>query len=144
MTAAMTAMSLPGPLPAFHFYIALVDSADNPVDSAPDLGSGFVLGGFSRAEGLESEIRMTAADAVYAAQWQQRQNFKLDMVFNAGAGEDWKAEHGGTDAMTAQLLADRAKYRWINHTYKHPFLGCVQDTSADPWKCALNAQGQPQ
>jgi phage tail-like protein len=52
----MTAMSLPGPLPAFHFYIALVDSADNPVDSAPDLGSGFVLGGFSRAEGLESEI----------------------------------------------------------------------------------------
>ncbi|MEV7614641.1 hypothetical protein [Streptomyces sp. NPDC089799] len=95
-------------------------------------------------EGLESEIRMTAADAVYAAQWQQQQNFRLDMVFNAGAGEEWKTEHGGTDALTTQLLADRAKYRWVNHTYTHPFLGCVQDTTAVPWKCTLNAQGQPQ
>ena len=38
-------------------------------------------------EGKESTIRMTAADAVYAAQWQQSKGCKLDMLFNAGAGE---------------------------------------------------------
>ncbi|MET9322691.1 hypothetical protein ABZX75_21225 [Streptomyces sp. NPDC003038] len=92
-------------------------------------------------EGKESTIRMTAADARYLAQWQQAKGFKLDMVFNAGAGEEWKTENGNTDALTAQLLADRAAYRWINHTYTHPFLGCVQDTTTVPWSCTKNAQG---
>ncbi|MFG2620333.1 hypothetical protein ACGFXC_22235 [Streptomyces sp. NPDC048507] len=92
-------------------------------------------------EGKESTIRMTAADAQYAAQWQTSKNFKLDMLFNAGAGEEWKAENGGTDALTAQLLADKAKYRWMNHTYTHLFLGCTQDVSVSPWTCTKNAQG---
>ncbi|MFI8099768.1 hypothetical protein [Streptomyces sp. NPDC086023] len=91
-----------------------------------------------------STIRMTAADALYAAQWQQARGFTLDMVYNAGAGEEWKAENGGTDAMAAQLVADRAKYRWINHTFTHPFLGCVQDVSVVPWKCATAADGTTQ
>ncbi|MEV7508862.1 hypothetical protein ACIPRL_17085 [Streptomyces sp. NPDC090085] len=92
-------------------------------------------------EGMESTIRMTAADAVYAAQWQTSKDFKLDMLFNGGAGEEWKAENGGVDALTAQLVADRAKYRWMNHTYTHPFLGCVQNTAVTPWTCTKNAQG---
>ncbi|WP_030291714.1 hypothetical protein [Streptomyces katrae] len=92
-------------------------------------------------EGKESTIRMTAADAQYAAQWQTSKNFKLDLLFNAGAGEEWKAENGGTDALTAQLVSDRAKYRWMNHTYTHPFLGCVQNTATIPWTCTKNAQG---
>ncbi|GGZ67000.1 hypothetical protein [Streptomyces subrutilus] len=95
-------------------------------------------------EGRESTIRMTADDARYAAQWQSAKNFKLDLLFNAGAGEEWKAEHGGTDALTAQLVADRAGYRWMNHTYTHPFLGCVQDTTTSPWTCVKNAQGAVQ
>lgn len=92
-------------------------------------------------EGKESTIRMSAADAVYAAQWQTSKSFKLDMLFNGGAGEEWKAENGGVDALTAQLVADRAKYRWMNHTYTHPFLGCVQNTAVTPWTCTKNAQG---
>ncbi|MFF0743293.1 hypothetical protein ACFYVL_23165 [Streptomyces sp. NPDC004111] len=87
-------------------------------------------------------VRMTAADASYAAQWQREKKFTLDMVFNAGAGEEWKAEHGNTDALTAQLVADRAQYRWINHTYTHPFLGCTQDNTVVPWKCATDATGK--
>ncbi|MEU1517745.1 hypothetical protein ABZ490_37325 [Streptomyces sp. NPDC005811] len=92
----------------------------------------------------ETPIRMTAADAAYAAQWQQEHGFTMDMVYNAGAGEEWKTENGGTDAMADRLLADKAKYRWINHTYTHPFLGCVQDTSTVPWSCAKNADGSTQ
>ncbi|MCF1599577.1 hypothetical protein [Streptomyces muensis] len=86
-------------------------------------------------------IRMTAEDAVHAAQWQRQRGFKLDMVYNAGSGEEWKSEHGGTDPLADRLLADKAQYRWINHTYTHPFLGCVQDTSTVPWSCAKNADG---
>ncbi|WP_329194703.1 MULTISPECIES: hypothetical protein [unclassified Streptomyces] len=92
-------------------------------------------------EGKESTIRMSAADAQYAVQWQKSKNFKLDMLFNAGAGEEWKTENGGTDALTAQLVADRAQFRWMNHTYTHPFLGCVQDVTTVPWTCTKNAQG---
>ncbi|MFJ5777406.1 hypothetical protein [Streptomyces sp. NPDC093094] len=91
--------------------------------------------------GDAGSIRMTAEDAAYAAQWQRERGFTMDMVYNAGSGEEWKAEHGGTDALAARLLADKAQYRWINHTYTHPFLGCVQDTSTVPWTCAKNADG---
>ena len=86
-------------------------------------------------------IRMTEQDAVRAAQWQRESGFRLDMVYNAGSGEEWKAEHGGTDALVTRLLADRNQYRWINHTYTHPFLGCVQDVSVVPWRCAQDAAG---
>ncbi|MFI0978627.1 hypothetical protein ACH4SP_16715 [Streptomyces sp. NPDC021093] len=89
----------------------------------------------------EKPVRMTAADAQYAAQWQRERGFLLDMVYNAGAGEEWKAENGGTDALAAQLVTDRAQYRWINHTYTHPFLGCTQDNTVVPWKCATDTAG---
>ncbi|MET7621677.1 hypothetical protein [Streptomyces sp. NPDC005408] len=93
------------------------------------------------SEATTTDIRMTAADAQYAKQWQQSSGFTLDMVYNAGSGEEWKTEHGGTDALAAQLLADRAQYRWINHTYTHLFLGCVQDVSVVPWQCAKDPAG---
>lgn len=92
-------------------------------------------------EAGENPIRMTAADATYAAAWQKSSGFTLDMVYNGGQGEQWKTEHGGTDPLAARLIADRAQYRWVNHTYTHPFLGCVQDNTTVPWKCAENATG---
>ncbi|MCH0555615.1 hypothetical protein [Streptomyces sp. MUM 16J] len=89
-------------------------------------------------------IRMTAADAQYAAAWEQSHDFTLDLLFNAGAGEQWKSDNGGKDPLADQLLADKADYRWVNHTYTHLFLGCVQDTSTVPWSCAKNADGSTQ
>ncbi|GGR16247.1 hypothetical protein [Streptomyces roseolus] len=89
----------------------------------------------------ENPIRMTAADATYAAAWQKASGFTLDMVYNGGQGEQWKAEHGGSDPLAARLIADRAQYRWINHTYTHPYLGCVQDNTTVPWRCATDASG---
>ncbi len=47
-----------GPLPSFNFYIVLIEDADNPLKSARDVASAFVLGGFSEAQGLESEIQI--------------------------------------------------------------------------------------
>jgi phage tail-like protein len=51
----MTAL---GPVPAFHFYIALIDTGGNTSSSALDAVPSFVLGGFSEAQGLESEIQV--------------------------------------------------------------------------------------
>lgn len=47
-----------GPLPAFHFYIALIEDADSAFSAALEVASAFVLGGFSEAQGLESEIQV--------------------------------------------------------------------------------------
>jgi hypothetical protein len=41
--------------------------------------------------GQGTPIRMTAADAAYAARWQREHGFTMDMVFNAGSGEESRA-----------------------------------------------------
>ncbi|UWE09540.1 hypothetical protein [Actinacidiphila bryophytorum] len=90
-------------------------------------------------------IRMTAADAAYATQWSKAHGFTLDFVFNGGGSEDWKSDHGTTsDPLANQLVADRNSYRWVNHTYLHPFLGCVQDVSVVPWRCETTSTGATQ
>ncbi|MEV6974982.1 hypothetical protein [Kitasatospora sp. NPDC093806] len=87
-------------------------------------------------------IRMSVADAQYAKQWQAANNFTMDMVFNGGGSEDWKADHQvTTDPVVDQMVTDQNSYRWINHTYTHPYLGCLQDVSVVPWKCTKDASG---
>ncbi|CAG7655702.1 hypothetical protein [Actinacidiphila bryophytorum] len=90
-------------------------------------------------------IRMTAADAAYATQWSKAHGFTLDFVFNGGGSEDWKSDHDtSSDPLANQLVADKNSYRWVNHTYLHPFLGCVQDVSVVPWRCETTSTGATQ
>nr|WSX73393.1 hypothetical protein OH826_05735 [Streptomyces sp. NBC_00899]WSX80541.1 hypothetical protein OH826_45775 [Streptomyces sp. NBC_00899] len=90
-------------------------------------------------------IRMTAADAAYATQWSAAHGLTFDFVFNGGGSEDWKSDHDtASDPLANQLVADRNSYRWVNHTYLHPFLGCVQDVSVVPWRCETTATGATQ
>ncbi|MEU3844845.1 hypothetical protein AB0E88_33050 [Streptomyces sp. NPDC028635] len=129
-----------------NYFAVHVDDVFAP-DSRWDAARNCTPGDFDCAGGDgagTTPIRMTADDAAYAAQWQRDHGFTLDMVFNAGSGEEWKSEHGGTDALADKLLADKAQYRWINHTYTHQYLGCVQDTTTVPWACAKNADGSTQ
>ncbi|MFE7959015.1 hypothetical protein [Streptomyces sp. NPDC057413] len=131
---------------ARNYFAVHVDDVLAP-DSRWDTARNCTPGDFDCAGGDgpgTTPIRMTADDAAYAAQWQRDHGFTLDMVFNAGSGEEWKSEHGGTDALADRLLADKAQYRWINHTWTHQYLGCVQDTTTVPWSCAKNADGTTQ
>ncbi|WP_329180979.1 hypothetical protein [Streptomyces sp. NBC_01477] len=90
-------------------------------------------------------VRMTAADAAYAAQWSKAHGLTFDFVFNGGGSEDWKSDHDTTtDPLANQLIADKNTYRWVNHTYLHSFLGCVQDVSVVPWRCQTTASGAVQ
>lgn len=81
-----------------------------------------------------ADIRMTAADVTALTAWQNSRNVKLDLAFNA----DGAVEAGPADPLTAKLVADRAQFRWLNHTYTHAYLGCVQDFSTVPWHCATD------
>ncbi|MDZ7677347.1 MAG: hypothetical protein U5K29_02210 [Acidimicrobiales bacterium] len=79
-------------------------------------------------------IRMTADDLLAVRQWQQAQGFVLDFAYN-GAGSDEAFATQVHDPLSESLLANRHRFRWINHTYSHPFMGCLQDFSVIPWQC---------
>ncbi|WP_199547931.1 hypothetical protein [Streptomyces sp. N35] len=123
----------------FAVHVDDVFGADDRWDSALNCTPGDV--DCQPGQGVPRPIRMTADDARYAAQWSTERKFTLDMVYNGGGSVRYKAENGGSDPLAQQLLADKARYRWVNHTYDHPYLGCVQDVSVVPWVCAKNADG---
>ncbi|HYN96588.1 MAG TPA: hypothetical protein VES42_22320 [Pilimelia sp.] len=79
-------------------------------------------------------IRMTAADVDALVAWQRSAGIKLEMAFNGQGSVD----AGAADPLTAALLARKADLRWLNHTYSHPHLGCVQDFTVSPWRCATD------
>lgn len=123
----------------FAVHVDDVFGADDRWDSVLNCTPGDV--DCAPGQGEPDPIRMTADDAQYAAQWSATKGFTLDMVYNGGGSELFKEEHGGSDPLAQQLTADKDAYRWVNHTYNHPFLGCVQDVTVVPWVCAKNADG---
>ncbi|MFJ6835995.1 hypothetical protein [Streptomyces sp. NPDC091209] len=94
-----------------------------------------------QGEGVANPIRMTPADVDYATDWETRRNFTLDLAYNGAGSVDQREDNNGADPLADKLIADRNSFRWINHTYTHAFLGCQQDTTVVPWKCATNADG---
>ncbi len=86
-------------------------------------------------------IRMTSADVAYLVRWQQVQGFQVDLAFNAAGSVDEVAATG-SDPLTSALLARKSRFRWLNHTYGHQFLGCLQDFSIVPWRCQTDSAGK--
>ncbi|PPK92476.1 fibronectin type III domain protein [Kineococcus xinjiangensis] len=92
------------------------------------------------------DIRMNAADVQRLVGWQRANGFKLDMVFNAGGSVAAKEAGGGTDPLTDALLAAKAEFPWVNHTYSHPFMGCIQiapTVVGQSWRCATGPEEGP-
>ncbi|WP_395570562.1 hypothetical protein [Streptomyces sp. BK79] len=92
-------------------------------------------------EGTPDPIRMVPADVDHATAWQDRRNFTLDMAYNGSGSVDHRQDNDGADPLADKLIAARNDFRWVNHTYTHAFLGCVQDVSVVPWKCATGPDG---
>ncbi|MFI9323630.1 hypothetical protein ACIGXI_28150 [Kitasatospora aureofaciens] len=86
-------------------------------------------------------IRMTPADVTATVAWEQQNAYTLDFLFNGGPSLDYAAANGGTDPLTTALLANKNSFMWLDHTYQHPFLGCVQDFTVVPWKCRTDSTG---
>ncbi|MEU4952728.1 hypothetical protein ACFYN3_29505 [Streptomyces lavendulae] len=118
----------------FAVHVDDVFAADDRWDSVLNCTPGDV--DCANGAGTPSPIRMTGADATYAAQWQTAHRFTLDMVYNGAGSLDQREDNNGADELADTLIAQRDRFRWINHTYTHAYLGCEQDVTAVPWKCA--------
>ncbi|QIP88114.1 hypothetical protein GLX30_33445 [Streptomyces sp. Tu 2975] len=86
-------------------------------------------------------IRMTPADVDHATAWQREHDFTLDLAYNGAGSVDHREDNNGADPLADRFVAERGAFRWINHTYTHAFLGCEQDTTVVPWRCATDADG---
>lgn len=86
------------------------------------------------------DIRMTPSDVTFLKAWQKKNNFTVNLAFNAEGSVDAIAS-AGSDPLTAALLKNRGQFTWLNHTYSHQFLGCLQDFSVLPWRCQADGNG---
>jgi hypothetical protein len=84
-------------------------------------------------------IRMTPADVTYAVNWQKQHNFTLEFLFNGGASARFQVN--GTDPLLAAFQPVASQFWWINHTYTHAWLGCVQNLTVSPWQCVTDSGG---
>lgn len=83
--------------------------------------------------------RMTPADVTFASNWQQQHNFKLEFLFNGGASARFQVN--GTDPLLTAFQPVASKYWWVNHTFTHQWLGCIQDFTVSPWQCTTDSSG---
>lgn len=96
-----------------------------------------------------TDIRMTAADVARLTSWQATNGFTTDLLFNGGGSEAYKVEQNVTsDPLVAAFTAPGVApaFRWTNHTYSHPFLGCIQiapTRAGESWHCATSATETP-
>ncbi|MGC4937303.1 fibronectin type III domain-containing protein [Kribbella sp. DT2] len=85
---------------------------------------------------MNEPIKMTPTDVDVLKTWQTTNGMPLDLAFNAEGAVP-------SDPLTTSLLTNKASFRWLNHTWSHLYLGCVQDFSVIPWVCQT-AGGQIQ
>ncbi|MFD7289951.1 hypothetical protein [Streptomyces sp. NPDC059863] len=123
----------------FAVHVDDVFAADDRWDSTLNCTPGDV--DCAPGEGVPNPIRMTAGDAEYAATWQSDRDFTMDFAYNAAGSVDHRQDNNGVDLLADKLIVDRNRFRWINHTYTHAFLGCQQDVSVVPWRCATLPDG---
>jgi hypothetical protein len=84
-------------------------------------------------------IRMTPADVTYAVNWEQQHKFTIEFLFNGGASARFQVN--GTDPLLTAFQPVASQFWWINHTYTHAWLGCIQDFTVSPWQCTLDSNG---
>jgi hypothetical protein len=89
-------------------------------------------------------VRMTAADVSAVVAWQNANGFKFDMVYNGFGADSFMADNGGVDPLLNAVKTNKAAFRFVNHTYTHQFLGCIQNTTVIPWQCQKDAAGNIQ
>lgn len=89
----------------------------------------------------EATARMTSQDVSTLTSWQRQRDFTVDQAFNADGSVQHSSNNFGVDSLRASLKLDSGSMRFINHTYSHAYLGCVKDTSVQPWRCATDSSG---
>lgn len=83
--------------------------------------------------------RMTASDISYAVNWQQQHGFKLEFLYNGGSSARFQVN--GTDPLLTAAKPVAGQFWWVNHSFTHPWLGCIQDFTVTPWQCVKDSSG---
>lgn len=93
-----------------------------------------------------SVVRMTSSDVTRAVNWQNANGgIKLDMVYNGVGKSEYLSEYNKLiDPLSLSLSLNTLSLRFTNHTWSHPWLGCVQTQNFDPWNCVTDAAGNTQ
>ena len=65
-----------------------------------------------------------------------------DSLTGAAPGQAANSPGLTDDPLTDAFLANKNSFDWINHTYSHLHLGCVQNITVRPWVCDTT-DGQP-
>jgi hypothetical protein len=78
-------------------------------------------------------IRMNPPDVAYAVNWQRRQHFTIEFLFNGGSSQRFQVN--GTDPLLAAIRPVAGEFWWVNHTLSHADLGCAADYTVTPWRC---------
>lgn len=80
--------------------------------------------------------RMSPDDVTYAVNWMQANGYTLTLAFNGLSADNTSIP---PDPLTAALVANKAKFNWLNHGLAHIYQGCVQNLVAVPWVCDVTS-----
>jgi hypothetical protein len=86
--------------------------------------------------------RMTPADVTNAVTWEKTHNFNLELLYNGGPSSLYQVR--GVDPLLTAFKLQAGNFWWVNHTFTHAWLGCVQDFTVNPWQCANDGSGNSQ
>jgi hypothetical protein len=117
-----------------NFFSLHIDDVLLP-DDRWHVGGNCTVGAGCPAGLTAPPIRMVPADVDTLVAWQRNAGLKLDVAYNAFGSTGAAPVAGAADPLTARLLARKADLRWLNHTWSHPYLGCVKDETVVPWRC---------
>lgn len=78
------------------------------------------------------DVRMVPSDVRAVINWQSANGFKFDFLFNGVGVEEARGDPPVPDPLTDDttdgLLANKAQFRWVNHTYTHLQMDGVSQT----------------
>ena len=74
-------------------------------------------------------IRMVPADVTRLLDWQKSRGVRLDMVFNGGGSDEFRADNAGADPLADAFIANAPAFHWINHTFTHLQLDALPQTT---------------
>jgi hypothetical protein len=129
----------------FHrnYFAVHIDDVFLPDSRWSDEGKCTPGDGCTNAKITTDPIRMTPTDVTRLVDVTTRSGLPVDLAFN-GSGSVTQAQESGRDTLLSAFVRAGVgdRFRWINHTYTHTFLGCIQvapTVSGQAWSCATPA-----
>lgn len=77
-------------------------------------------------EGYNQRIIMTPSDVEHLVAWQREHGLTLHLAYNGGAFAQ-ESDAPRKVALGESLLRNKDRLSWINHTYTHEYMGCLED-----------------